>query len=159
MPERTQIRRGVGLAAAAALSFGATVPLLKLASAGVGVFACGALLYLGAAAAAGAVIAVRPRRDAGGLLRGRALVRLLGLALLGAVCAPALLVVGDPRAGAGLCGAAEAPGVPPRRTRFAAAAAERLPARLAEAVDERAQRRLRAGAAVGRDRAAPVERR
>jgi drug/metabolite transporter (DMT)-like permease len=97
MPERTQIRRGVGLAAAAALSFGATVPLLKLASAGVGVFACGALLYLGAAAAAGTVLAVRPRRDAGGLLRGRALVRLLGLALLGALCAPALLVVGVKR--------------------------------------------------------------
>ena len=33
---RTQIRRGVGLAAAAALAFGATMPLLKLASAGVG---------------------------------------------------------------------------------------------------------------------------
>ena len=43
MPERTQIRRGVGLAAAAALSFGATVPLLKRASAGVGVFAAGSL--------------------------------------------------------------------------------------------------------------------
>ena len=40
MADGTQIRRGVGLAAAAALSFGATVPLLKRASAGAGVFAC-----------------------------------------------------------------------------------------------------------------------
>ena len=71
MPERTQIRRGVGLAAAAALAFGATVPLLKLASAGVGVFTCGGLLYLGAAAAAGVGIAVRRASgDASGLLRG-----------------------------------------------------------------------------------------
>jgi drug/metabolite transporter (DMT)-like permease len=93
----TQIRRGVGLAAAAALAFGVTVPLLKLASAGVGVFTCGSLLYLGAAAAAGVVIALRRQRGASGLLRGRALVRLLGLALLGAVCAPALLVVGVKR--------------------------------------------------------------
>ena len=61
MAERTQIRRGVGLAAAAALSFGVTVPLLKRASAGIGVFAAGSLLYLGAAAAAGVVVAVRRR--------------------------------------------------------------------------------------------------
>jgi drug/metabolite transporter (DMT)-like permease len=97
MAAKTQIRRGVGLAAAAALSFGVTVPLLKRASAGVGVFACGSLLYLGAAAAAATVLGLRRRRDPGGLLRGGALVRLLGLALLGAVCAPALLVVGVKR--------------------------------------------------------------
>jgi len=97
MPERTQIRRGVGLAAAAAVAFGATVPLLKLASAGVGVFMCGGLLYLGAAAAAGVGIGVRGRREPSGLLRGRALVRLLALAALGAVCAPALLVIGVKR--------------------------------------------------------------
>ena len=97
MPERTQIRRGVGLAAAAAVAFGATVPLLKLASAGVGVFRCGSLLYLGAATAAGVGIVVRGRRNVSGLLRGRALVRLLALAALGAVCAPALLVMGVKR--------------------------------------------------------------
>src|SRR5262245_44772944 len=94
MPERTQIRRGVGLAATAALSFGVTVPLLKLVSAGVGVFACGALLYLGAAAAAGVGIAVRRGGGAGVPLHKQVLGRLLGVALLGAVCAPALLVVG-----------------------------------------------------------------
>jgi drug/metabolite transporter (DMT)-like permease len=97
MPERTQIRRGVGLAAVAAAAFGATVPLLKLASAGVGVFTCGGLLYLGAAAAAGVGIAARGRRDTSALLRGGALGRLLVLAALGAVCAPALLVTGVKR--------------------------------------------------------------
>jgi drug/metabolite transporter (DMT)-like permease len=100
MAEKTQIRRGVGLAAAAALAFGATVPLLKLASAGVGVFVCGSLLYLGAAGAAGSALLLRRSPGTTDLLRGRALVRLLGLALLGAVCAPALLVVGVKRADA-----------------------------------------------------------
>ena len=115
MSERTQIGRGVGLAAAAALAFGVTVPLLKLASAGVGVFACGSLLYLGAAVAAGLGIGVRRVRPlsltlsplargegtegkAGGLaLRPSVFARLLGLAALGAVCAPALLVLGVKR--------------------------------------------------------------
>ena len=92
-----QIRRGVGLAAAAAVAFGATVPLLKMASAGVGVLTCAGLLYLGAAAAAGVGIAVRGRRDASALLRGGALGRLLVLAALGAVCAPTLLVMGVKR--------------------------------------------------------------
>jgi len=96
MAERTQIRRGVGLAAVAALTFGATVPLLKFASAGVGVFTSGGLLYLGAAVVAGAAVAWR-RPPGGGLLRAGALGRLLGLALLGAVCAPALLVAGVKR--------------------------------------------------------------
>jgi len=94
---RTQIRRGVGLAAAAALAFGATVPLLKLASAGVGVFTSGGLLYLGAAAAAGVAVGVRRPAGGSGLLRAGALARLAGLALLGAVCAPALLVAGVKR--------------------------------------------------------------
>jgi drug/metabolite transporter (DMT)-like permease len=95
--ERTQIRRGVGLAALAALAFGATVPLLKLASAGVGVFTSGGLLYLGAAAAAGVVVGARRSAGVAALVRGGALLRLLGLALLGAVCAPALLVAGVKR--------------------------------------------------------------
>jgi drug/metabolite transporter (DMT)-like permease len=97
MSERTQIRRGVGLAAAAALSFGATVPLLKLASAGVGVFTCGGLLYLGAATAAFIAIVVRRRPGAAAPWRASQLARLLGLATLGAVCAPALLVLGIKR--------------------------------------------------------------
>jgi len=97
MAERTQIRRGVGLAAAAALSFGATVPLLKLASAGAGVFTSGALLYLGAAGAAGVVVAFGRRRVARGPLRAGVVARLIGVALLGAVCAPALLVAGVKR--------------------------------------------------------------
>ena len=97
MSERTQIRRGVGLAAAAALAFGATVPLLKLASAGVGVFKTSALLYLGAATAAGIVIVARRRERVRATWRGADIARLLGLAALGAVCAPALLVVGVKR--------------------------------------------------------------
>jgi drug/metabolite transporter (DMT)-like permease len=97
MAEATQIRRGVGLAAAAALSFGVTVPLLKVASAGAGVFASGSLLYLGAATAAGVAFAIRRRRGARGRLGRGALVRLIGVALLGAVCAPALLVAGVKR--------------------------------------------------------------
>jgi drug/metabolite transporter (DMT)-like permease len=95
----TQIRRGVGLAAAAALAFGVTVPLLKRASAGVGVFACGSLLYLGAAGAAGLVVALRRRSGAraAGVARAGVLGRLLGVAVLGAVCAPALLIAGVQR--------------------------------------------------------------
>jgi drug/metabolite transporter (DMT)-like permease len=94
--ERTQIRRGVGLAALAALAFGATVPLLKLASAGVGVFTSGGLLYLGAAVAGG-VVGTRRGVGARQLARGGGLLRLVGVALLGAVCAPALLVAGVKR--------------------------------------------------------------
>jgi drug/metabolite transporter (DMT)-like permease len=97
MPERTQIRRGVGLAAAAALAFGATVPLLKRASAGVGVFTTSGLLYLGAATAALIAIAMRRRPAAAAPWRASQVARLLGLAALGAVCAPALLVVGIKR--------------------------------------------------------------
>lgn len=97
MAERTQIRRGVGLAAAAALSFGVTVPLLKMASAGTGVFTAGALLYLGAAAAAGIVVAVRRRPGAGGPVHAGVVARLIVIAVLGAVCAPALLVAGVKR--------------------------------------------------------------
>jgi drug/metabolite transporter (DMT)-like permease len=95
--EATQIRRGVGLAAAAALAFGATVPLLKRASAGVGVFTSGGLLYLGAAAAGGIAVAVRGGSAGGGPLRAGGVGRLFGLAVLGAVCAPALLVAGVKR--------------------------------------------------------------
>jgi drug/metabolite transporter (DMT)-like permease len=97
MAERTQIRRGVGMAAAAALAFGATVPLLKLASAGVGVFTCGSLLYLGAASAGVIAIAIRRRPGAAAPWHAPQLARLLGLAALGAVCAPALLVLGIKR--------------------------------------------------------------
>jgi drug/metabolite transporter (DMT)-like permease len=95
----SQIRRGVGLAAAAALAFGATVPLLKRASAGVGVFACGSLLYLGAATAAAFFVGFRRRAGGGatGLARAGVLARLLGVAVLGAVCAPALLIAGVQR--------------------------------------------------------------
>jgi drug/metabolite transporter (DMT)-like permease len=97
MAAPTQIRRGVGLAAAAALAFGVTVPLLKAATASVGVFASGALLYLGAAAAAAMVVVFRRRPNAGGAMRAGVLARLLGVAVLGAVCAPALLIAGVKR--------------------------------------------------------------
>jgi drug/metabolite transporter (DMT)-like permease len=89
------IAKGVGLAGLAAFLFGVTAPLLQRASADVGTLTAGALLYLGAATAAGAgAIArgrgadLRPPRDRRLWLRAGA------VAALGAVAAPALLVSG-----------------------------------------------------------------
>src|SRR6478672_1284915 len=64
MADGTQIRRGVGL---------------------------------GAAAAAGVVVAIRRRPETRAPLRAGVLVRLIAVALLGAVAAPALLVAGVKR--------------------------------------------------------------
>jgi drug/metabolite transporter (DMT)-like permease len=97
MVGRTQIQRGIGLAFLAALLFGATVPILKPAIAGAGAFASGSLLYLGAAICSGLLLMFRRRRTDSGLLRGPVLIRLLVVALLGAVCAPALLISGVKR--------------------------------------------------------------
>jgi drug/metabolite transporter (DMT)-like permease len=94
MAQDGQIRRGVALAALAALLFGVTAPLLKRASAGAGPLLSGALLYLGAAVA-GALMTILRRRAAGAsLLTAPTLGRLLAIALIGAVVAPAALVVG-----------------------------------------------------------------
>src|SRR5205085_9886714 len=62
-----------------------------------GAFRGGGLVYQVPATAAGCGVVGRGRGDASGLLRGRPLVRLLALAALGAVCAPALLVMGVKR--------------------------------------------------------------
>lgn len=88
---RGPVRSGVLLAGAAAVLFGMTAPLLKMASAGVGSIASSACLYLGAALGAGLMLlgrgtATRPR--------GRALGRLVAVAIVGAAVAPALLVRG-----------------------------------------------------------------
>ena len=93
MAARSQLARGVTLAAVAALLFGVTAPLLARASAGVGSLAASCLLYLGASAGALCLLFVRARRLNVGFLAGRAL-RVILVAGLGAVVAPALLVGG-----------------------------------------------------------------
>jgi drug/metabolite transporter (DMT)-like permease len=93
----TQLRplhRGLALAGLAAALFGATAPLLKRASAGVGTFFAGALVYLGAALAAAVIVALRPGPGARPAAPREARARLVLVALLGAVVAPALLVAG-----------------------------------------------------------------
>ena len=94
--------RGVGLAALAALLFGATAPLLQLASRGLNAVAAAAFLYLGAG-----VLALATKLGRDGLSRtGRSgapkeaaltradLPRVLLVALLGGFAGPALLVHG-----------------------------------------------------------------
>jgi drug/metabolite transporter (DMT)-like permease len=91
----SQNTRGVLLAGVAAILFGVTAPLLQRASVGVGTMTAAALLYLGAAA--GTVMASWTRPGRGlvwPLFTGRLLARTVIVACLGAICAPALLVVG-----------------------------------------------------------------
>src|SRR4051812_31827120 len=92
------ISRGVLLAVAAAVAFGATTPIGAWAGRGVGPLATAALLYAGAALAA---LALRALARAPGprLVRGD-LPRVLGVALAGGAIAPALLAWGLQRAGA-----------------------------------------------------------
>ncbi len=95
MRTSARLARGIGLAALAALLFGVTAPFLKLASAGVGVFAGASLLYLGAAAGAGLWLAARrPRPPLRDVVAGSGLARLARVALFGAVVAPAVLIAG-----------------------------------------------------------------
>lgn len=105
------IRRGIALAAVAALLFGATSPLLQRASVGMGPFTAGGLLYLGAALTSVMRWTGRGRgREAP--LRRADLPRVAAMALLGAVLAPAALVAGLHRtdaASASLLLALEAP--------------------------------------------------
>jgi drug/metabolite transporter (DMT)-like permease len=116
MAEGTRIGRGVGLAALAALLFGATTPLIKAAAGDTGPLVVGALLYLGAGleSALAALAARRARADAAGGVRlpRRLGGRLVLVALVGGACAPALLVAGLARtdaATASLLLALEAP--------------------------------------------------
>jgi drug/metabolite transporter (DMT)-like permease len=108
-----RLGRGVGLAALAALLFGATTPLIKAASGETGPVVVGALLYLGAGLESWlAALASRRERERGWpLLRGAG-GRLVLVALVGAAAAPALLVAGLARtdaARASLLLALEAP--------------------------------------------------
>jgi drug/metabolite transporter (DMT)-like permease len=94
--------RGVGLAALAALLFGATAPLVQLASRGLNAVAAAAFLYLGAGVLALATKLARdgrpatsssgPRKEAP--LTRADLPRVLLVALLGGFAGPALLVYG-----------------------------------------------------------------
>jgi len=95
---RSAISRGVLLAVAAAIAFGATTPILAWAGRGVGPLATAALLYAGAALAT-TVLRVMSRAPGPRLARGD-LPRLLGVALAGGAIAPALLAWGLQRAGA-----------------------------------------------------------
>jgi drug/metabolite transporter (DMT)-like permease len=92
------ISRGVLLAVAAAIAFGATTPILEWAGRGVGPLATAALLYTGAALATLVLRALS--RAPGPRLRRGDLPRLLGVALAGGAIAPALLAWGLQRAGA-----------------------------------------------------------
>ncbi len=91
------ITRGVTLAAAAAIAFGVTTPIVAWAQRWVGPIVTAALLYAGAAASA---IALRAfGRSGGPLVRGD-LGRLVAIAVVGGAVAPALLAWGLARSGA-----------------------------------------------------------
>jgi len=95
---RSAITRGVVLAAAAAIAFGVTTPVVAWAGHGQGAFTTAALLYAGAALASAIMAAVG--RTQGAALRRGDLPRVLGVAIAGAAIAPALLAWGLQRAGA-----------------------------------------------------------
>jgi drug/metabolite transporter (DMT)-like permease len=84
------MRRGALAAAAAAACFGVTVPLVQRFGRGVGPWSTAALLYAGAALAAG--VGTRESRSAAQLRHHAA--RIVTIALLGAAAAPALLAMG-----------------------------------------------------------------
>jgi drug/metabolite transporter (DMT)-like permease len=89
----SQVGRGVLLAFAAAALFGATAPLVQRSSVAVGAIAAAGLMYLGAGLTGLLLMTVR-RHAFEPALQGRALARLLAVALVGAALAPALLVLG-----------------------------------------------------------------
>ncbi len=91
------LRLGAWLAVLAAVSFGVTAPLVKLAGAGAGPFTTAALLYLGAAMVS--LVGLRGV-ESEPPPRARHLPRLLLVALLGAVLAPTLLAWGLQRTAA-----------------------------------------------------------
>jgi drug/metabolite transporter (DMT)-like permease len=90
------IARGTAVAVAAAVLFGATAPLVTHFGRGVGPFATAALLYAGAAAAAGPL----RRRDREAPVDRRHTGRVAVVALFGAAIAPACLALGLQHAGA-----------------------------------------------------------
>lgn len=91
------IQLGVLLAAAAAIAFGLTVPLLGWAGAGVGPLSTAALLYAGASLAS---LMQKPFvREAGAPLTRGSVPALLAMSLAGAVLAPTAFAWGLQRAG------------------------------------------------------------
>jgi drug/metabolite transporter (DMT)-like permease len=95
------IARGIGLAALAAVLFGATAPLLQGASRGLNALAAAAFLYLGAGGLALGIRSVRRGKSQEAALERSDLPRVLVVAVLGAVAGPALLVHGLERTDAG----------------------------------------------------------
>jgi drug/metabolite transporter (DMT)-like permease len=89
--------RGVALALAAAVAFGATTPIVKWARESVDTFATGALLYAGAALSSALL---RARGRSGDALRRADLPRVIAVALAGGAIAPALYAWGLARTGA-----------------------------------------------------------
>ena len=89
---------GVALAAAAAVTFGVTTPIVAFAGRDVGPLSTAALLYAGAALTALALATVGRRRDAS--IRRGDTPRLVAIALAGGAIAPSLLAWGLQRAGA-----------------------------------------------------------
>ena len=94
MARTFRIGRGVGLAALAALLFGATTPLIKGTTGDAGPLVVGSLLYLGAGRESwlAALVTRGPARAAWSVRGAR--LRLGLIALVGAAAAPALLVAG-----------------------------------------------------------------
>jgi len=97
---RSPLAAGVVLAVAAAIAFGVTTPVVAWAGAGVGPLVTAALLYAGAALAAGLLGLAGPRREA--RVTRRDAPRLVAIAIAGAAIAPLLLSWGLQRAGATL---------------------------------------------------------
>lgn len=91
------IALGVGLAAAAAVAFGVTTPVVAWAGAALGPFTTAALLYAGAVLAAVLLCAVQGRSDAS--LRRDDLPRVVVVGLIGGALAPTLLAWGLQRSG------------------------------------------------------------
>jgi len=94
----TPIAAGVLFALASAVAFGLTTPVIAWAGRDLGPLTTAALLYAGAALAAGAM-RLRSRSTGGPLRRGD-LPRIVGIAIAGAAIAPAFLAWGLARAGA-----------------------------------------------------------
>ena len=92
------IAKGVVLAAASAVAFGLTTPVIAWAGRSTGPLVIAALLYAGAAGAALLMRALG--RASGTSLRRTDAVRIIGIAIAGAAVAPVCLAWGLARAGA-----------------------------------------------------------
>lgn len=91
------LTRGVLLAAAAAVAFGVTTPIVAWAGTWIGPLATAALLYAGAA---GSALVMRVLGSRGPALRKRDAARVIAVAVCGGAIAPALLAWGLHRSGA-----------------------------------------------------------